>query len=256
MHELYLLCAGAFVAGYVDAIGGGGGLIQLPVLLLALPQTPVVTLLAVNKSAAVCGTFTATVRYLSAVKPDLTIATCMALCAGVSSLIGAFTAAQVAPEWLRPIIVVLLVFAAAYTYWHKDFGLYHMPRVAGVKKFVWGSVAGMAIGFYDGFFGPGTGTLLMLLFVAFFGFDFLRAAAHTKIVNVTTNLAALAFFVWDGHVEWRWALPMAVANVAGGFTGAHMAVVRGNRFMRKVTMLVILIVIVRYAHDMIKAWLR
>lgn len=256
MHELYLLCTGAFVAGYVDAIGGGGGLLQLPVLLLALPQTPVVTLLAVNKCAAACGTFTATVRYLSAVKPDLRIATSMAVCAGVSSLIGAFAVARMAPEWLRPIILVLLVFAAGYTYWHKDLGLYHVPRVAGMKKMVWGSVAGMAIGFYDGFFGPGTGTLLMLLFVAFFGFDFLHAAADTKIVNLTTNLAALAFFVWGGHVEWRWALPMAAANVAGGFTGAHMAVARGNRFVRKVTMLVILIVIVRYAHDVVKAWLR
>lgn len=254
MSELAVLCGFAFTAGCVDAVAGGGGLIQLPALFIMLPDAPVVTVLAVNKCAASSGTLFATLRYLRSVRVAWRATLPAAGAAAVCSFLGARTVALLDPAFLRPLMLVLLAGAALYTFLHKDFGLLHAPRLRHVAQVLWGSAAGMLIGFYDGFFGPGTGTFLMLVFVALFGFDFLHAAASTKIVNVTTNLAALVFFVWHGHVEWRWALPMAVANIAGGMLGAHLAVLRGSRFMRKLVLVMVCAVIARYAYDIVMVW--
>ncbi len=254
MDTMLVLCLCAFVAGFVDAIAGGGGLIQLPALFIILPDTPVVTLLAVNKCAAMCGTLVATARYLRSVPVQWRATLPAAGAAALFSFLGARTVTLVDPAFLRPLMLFLLGGAAIYTFFHKDFGLLHAPRLRYASQVWCGMVAGMAIGFYDGFFGPGTGTFLMLVFVALFGFDFLNAAVSTKIVNLTTNLAALAFFVAHGHVVARWALPMAAANVAGALAGSHMAVLRGSRFMRRIVLAVVVAVIARYAFDILKHW--
>ncbi|MCX7846539.1 MAG: TSUP family transporter [bacterium] len=256
MWQVGLLCVSAFVAGCVDAVAGGGGLIQLPVLFIVLPEAPVVTLLAVNKCAAASGTLVATVRYAGAVEVAWGAALTAAGVAAVASFLGARTVSVIDPAVLRPVMAVLLVATAFYTYLHKEYGVYHRPRLRPTGRIIVGSLAGFVIGFYDGFFGPGTGTYLMLLFVILFGFDFLHAAAATKVVNLTTNVAALAFFVGQGQVAWEWALPMAAANVAGGLVGAQVAVLRGSGFIRRAGLVMAIAVIVRFVYDIVSSWVR
>ena len=153
------------------------------------------------------------------------------------------------PAMLRPLILLLLVGAAVYTFSRRDFGATHQPQHSGRREFVYAVMLGGGIGFYDGFFGPGTGSFLIFLFVRFFGFDFLHASAASKVVNVATNLAALAFFVPHGHVLPLLAVLMAGCNVLGSFIGAHLALRHGSGFVRKAFLCVVGVFILKFAYD-------
>ncbi|MPN13692.1 putative membrane transporter protein YfcA [bioreactor metagenome] len=154
---------------------------------------------------------------------------------------------------MRPLILVLLIFAAAYTLWKKDFGQLHRPAHSGHRELLYAVLLGGVIGFYDGFFGPGTGSFLIFLFIRFFGFDFLHASAGAKVVNVATNVAALAFFVPAGHLLLGLAVGMALANVAGSATGTWLALRHGSGFIRIVFLLVVGVLIARFAWDTVVA---
>ena len=242
----------AFLAGFIDAMVGGGGLIQLPAMLLLLPQVPTPTVLGTGKLASLAGTAAALRRYLGG--PDAvplrwrTVAI-TALVAGAFALLGARAVSGLHKEAVRPLVLGLLVVMAAYTAWRKDFGSLHAPRLQGRREILTGVALGASIGFYDGFFGPGTGSLLLFAFVGLFGYDFLTASASAKLVNVATNIAGLGYFVYTGQVLYQVAVPMAVCNMLGSTLGARMALQRGTGFVRVLFLVVVSAFILKLGWD-------
>ncbi|WP_035564743.1 sulfite exporter TauE/SafE family protein [Hymenobacter sp. IS2118] len=239
---LFLLCLFAFLAGFIDSIVGGGGLIQLPAMLLLLPGVPVPTVLGTSKVAGLSGTAVALQRYLSGPeKLDIRWRTVAltALVAGGFALLGSRAVSLLHKEAVRPLVLGLLVLMAVYTAWRKDFGSLHAPKLKGSREILVGVVLGAAIGFYDGFFGPGTGSLLLFAFVGLFGYDFIAASASAKLVNVATNAVSLAYFASTGQVMYRVALPMAACNMLGSRLGAYMAQRHGTGFVRVLFLVVV-----------------
>ncbi len=241
------LLGAAFLAGGVDAIVGGGGLIQLPALFAALPNTLPATLLGTSKLAGFAGTASATLRYAQTVRiPWRTLAPAAAI-AGVGSLAGAITVSHVSAAAFRPLVPVLLTVVLVYTLTQRELGTSHAPRALDRAGSATGVAVVAAISFYDGFFGPGTGSFLMLLYIRHYGFDFLNAAAAARVLNAATNIAALAWFGTRGHVLWPMGLAMAAANVAGAQFGSRLALARGARFVRGVFVVVVGALIARTA---------
>ena len=246
---LVSLALAALAAGLIDAVVGGGGLIQIPALFTALPGESPASLFGTNKFSSVFGTSNAAWRYASRVRMPWRTTLPAAMAAFVFSYLGAMAVAWLPREVLRPMILILLVGAAAYTFRYKDFGAVHRPQHAGRIEFSYALIAGGIIGFYDGFFGPGTGSFLIFLFIRFFGFDFLHASAAAKVVNVATNLAALAYFVPNGYLLPAIAVLMAVFNVLGSLAGSHLALRYGSGFVRQIFLLVVSALILRFAYD-------
>ncbi len=253
--ELVALFFAAFLAGAVDAVVGGGGLIQIPALFAVYPAESAARLFGTNKCASVVGTANACWRYARQVEMPWRTILPAAVCAFLFSYAGAAAVAWLPKESIRPLILVLLIFAAGYTLMRKDFGSLHQPAHAGRRELVFASLLGAVIGFYDGFFGPGTGSFLIFLFVRFFGFDFLHASASAKVVNVATNLAALLYFVPNGHVLPLLAVAMALANVTGSLAGTWLALRHGSVFIRRVFLAVVSVLIVKFAWDTLHGWL-
>jgi hypothetical protein len=249
---LMLLLGTSFFAGLVDAVVGGGGLIQIPALFTVLPAESPATLFGTNKCASVVGTGNAAWRYARQVRMPWRTTLPAALAAFAFSYAGAAAVAWLPREMLRPLILLLLVGAAVYTFIRKDFGALHRPLHAGRRELIWAILLGAVIGFYDGFFGPGTGSFLIFLFVRFFGFDFLHASAAAKVVNVATNLAALAYFVPNGYWIAPLAAGMAVCNVAGSVAGTSLALRYGSGFVRRLFLLVVALLIIRFAYDLLR----
>lgn len=252
--ELVALFLAAFLAGAVDAVVGGGGLIQIPALFAVYPAESAARLFGTNKCASVVGTANACWRYARQVEMPWRTILPAAVCAFLFSYAGAAAVAWLPKESIRPLILVLLIFAAAYTLMRKDFGSLHQPAHAGRRELVFASLLGAVIGFYDGFFGPGTGSFLIFLFVRFFGFDFLHASASAKVVNVATNLAALLYFVPNGHVLPLLAAAMALANVTGSLAGTWLALRHGSAFIRRVFLAVVSVLILKFAWDTLHGW--
>ena len=252
--ELVTLFLAAFLAGAVDAVVGGGGLIQIPALFAVYPAESAARLFGTNKCASVVGTANACWRYARQVEMPWRTILPAAVCAFLFSYAGAAAVAWLPKESIRPLILVLLIFAAGYTLMRKDFGSLHQPAHAGRRELVFASLLGAVIGFYDGFFGPGTGSFLIFLFVRFFGFDFLHASASAKVVNVATNLAALLYFVPNGHVLPILAAAMALANVTGSLAGTWLALRHGSAFIRRVFLAVVSVLILKFAWDTLHGW--
>ena len=246
---LLALIVAAFVAGGVDAVVGGGGLIQIPALFAVYPGESPATLFGTNKCASVVGTANATWRYARQVRMPWRTILPAAAAAFAFSYAGAAAVAWLPKDAVRPLILVMLVLAAVYTLKRKEFGQLHRPAHTGRRELAYASLLGGVIGFYDGFFGPGTGSFLIFLFVRFFGFDFLHASAGAKVVNVATNLAALAYFLPNGYVLPLLAAGMALANVSGSMAGTWLALKHGSGFVRQVFLLVVGALIVKFAWD-------
>lgn len=244
-----MLGVAAFVAGFIDSVVGGGGLVQIPALFTLLPQQAPATLFGTNKFASVFGTTNAAWRYARRVSMPWRTTLPAAAAAFACSYLGAMAVSWLPRDLLRPLILVLLVAAAAYTFVKKDFGAIHGPTQSGRRELAYAMLLGGIIGFYDGFFGPGTGSFLIFLFIRFFGFDFLHASAAAKIVNVATNLAALAYFAPNGHLLWQAAILMAMCNVGGSFAGTHLALRHGSGFVRHVFLIVVSLLILKFAWD-------
>lgn len=249
LSQLAVLALGSLFAGFIDSVVGGGGLVQIPALFSVLPREIPATLFGTNKIASVFGTSNAAWRYARRVTMPWGTILPAAAAAFACSYLGAMAVAWLPREMLRPMILVMLIAAAGYTFWRKDFGAIHRPQHAGIKEFVYAVLVGGALGFYDGFFGPGTGSFLIFLFIRFFGFDFLHASAASKVVNVATNLAAIGYFVPNGYFLPLAALIMASANIGGSFIGTHMALRHGSGFVRKVFLAVVGTLIVKFAWD-------
>jgi uncharacterized membrane protein YfcA len=243
-----LLVGAAFCAATIDAIAGGGGLLTVPALLaVGLPPHAV---LGTNKGQAMFGSLAAIFRYRHAGLVDTRAAAYTFPLGFAGSFAGTALALWIAPRVLGPLILFLLLLAGAFL-------LLVRPRAGGaapvpLRRAALGrAAAALTIGAYDGFFGPGTGTFLIVAFVALAGRTLARASADAKVVNFASNVAAALLFAWHGVVHWEISLPMAGANLAGGFLGAHLAVRRGERFIRAVVFLVVLALVVKIARDML-----
>jgi uncharacterized protein len=241
---LFLLAA-SFFAGFIDSIAGGGGLIQLPALLIGLPKSETAEVLGTNKLSSVFGTSTAAVLYRKQIKPDPKVLIAMGVPALLGSAGGAMLASKIPTSSMRPMVLVLLIVVAIYTWFKPDLGkfenLRHLPR----RRVQIAALAGVIIGFYDGIFGPGTGSFLMLILVASLGYAFITASAIAKVVNVATNVGAILVFGINGAVIWQIGLIMGVANISGAVIGARLAIKGGSTLVRKVFLLVTVALIVK-----------
>ncbi|MHC8301310.1 sulfite exporter TauE/SafE family protein [Pseudomonas sp. ZS1P83] len=251
MVDIVILCVFAFAAGLIDAAVGGGGLIQIPALFNVLPAAPPAALLGTNKVAAAFGTAFAARSFVRKVVIDWGLVIPAACAAFVMAFFGAATVSFVPQSVMRPAVLVLIVLMAMYTFWKKDFGALHAPTEIGVRQKWLAVVIGGAIGFYDGLFGPGTGSFLIFLFIRCFAFDFLHASASAKLVNIATNVAALMFFIPTGNVLYLIALPMAAFNILGALTGTWLAVRKGVPFVRALFLVLLVILISKLSYDLL-----
>ena len=247
--EWIVVTLASLLAGFVDAVVGGGGLILVPALFSAFPSAAPATLLGTNKSASVWGTLFSARQYSRRVQFRWG-AIAPAIVASFScSLLGAWAVTQVSADFLRKLLPLILVALLVYTLAKKQLGQHHAPRFEGRQEAWVAVLIGIGIGFYDGFFGPGTGSFLIFLFIRFFGFDFLHASAASKVVNVATNLAAIGYFVPNGYFLPAAGVLMASANIGGSFVGAHLALRHGSGFVRRVFLAVVSVLIVKFAWD-------
>lgn len=247
--EWWILTAASALAGFVDAIVGGGGLILVPALFAVFPQAAPATLFGTNKSASVWGTAMATWRYARRVEMRWAALWPAVLVCLIGAWLGAWAVTLVSAEWLRRALPFVLAAVLLYTLAKKDLGRHHRPRYQGRAEALAACTIGGTIGFYDGFFGPGTGSFFVFLFVRWLGYDFLSASAAAKLLNTTSNVAAVALFAWKGHVWWHYGLAMAAANVAGSLLGTRLALRHGAGFVRGVFIAVVTALIAKTTWD-------
>lgn len=244
---MLLIVLAAFAAGCIDAIVGGGGMIQTPALFSIYADTAPATLLGTNKFASIFGTANAAWRFSKKIAIPWNRLWLLVLMVMLMSGMGAWVAMHVPPQIFRPLVPVLLLGVLSYVLRNKQLGETHQPRdLARAHQQLAALLIG-GIGFYDGFFGPGTGSFLMFVFVRVYGYDFLNAAASARVLNVATNLGALLLFSTYGHVLWGLAVSMAISNVAGSMLGAHLAFKGGSGFVRKIFIVVVSALILRNA---------
>jgi hypothetical protein len=241
---LFLLAA-SFFAGFIDSIAGGGGLIQLPALLIGLPKSETAEVLGTNKLSAVFGTTTAAALYRKQIKPDPKILLAMGVPAFLGSAGGAVLASKIPTSSMRPMVLVLLIIVAVYTWFKPDLGKFENLRHLPKRRVQIAAFAGVVIGFYDGIFGPGTGSFLMLILVASLGYAFITASAIAKVVNVATNVGAIMVFGINGAVLWQIGIILGIANISGAVIGARLAIKGGSTLVRKVFLLVTVALIVK-----------
>lgn len=245
---LFLLLAALF-AGFIDAVAGGGGLIQVPTLLVALPAESPATIFGTNKLSSIFGTGNAALRYARRIALPWGVALPAAAAAFLFSFGGAAAVSWLPKDVVRPLVLLLLVLVLVYTVARPTFGTSAGARLAPPREWRLGLLAGALLGFYDGFFGPGAGSFMIFAFVRWFRLDFLHASSAAKVVNLATNAAALAYFVPTGHVLWAIGLGMAVFNVLGAILGARLALRHGSRFVRGSFVLVASMLILRLGYD-------
>jgi uncharacterized membrane protein YfcA len=247
--ELSLVSLASLLAGFVDSIVGGGGLVLVPALFAVFPASPPATLLGTNKGAAVWGTAFSTWQFNRRVKLRWAVLWPAAAAGFVTSLAGAWLITLVSPNSLRKVLPLVLLAVLIYTVIKKDLGRTHAPCFSGAKETLVTAAIGAVIGFYDGFFGPGAGSFLVFLFVRLLGYDFLNASASAKLVNTATNVAALLLFIVKGHIWWHFAAVMALANVAGSLLGTRLALKHGTGFVRVFFILVVSALILKTSYD-------
>jgi uncharacterized membrane protein YfcA len=249
-----LLGLAALTAGFVDAVVGGGGLVQLPALLLWLPGASPVQVLGTNKLASICGTTMSSATYYRRVRPDPRTFGPLMLLAFAGSAAGAVVASHIPEEAFDPIVLVALVLVGGYVLLRPSLGEATELRFSGHRHTLAAMLTGLAIGFYDGALGPGTGSFFVFTLVGLLGYSFLEASAKARLANWATNLAALCVFVPQGGVLWKVGLVMGACNLAGGYLGARTAVARGTGFVRVFFILVVSAFIVRLGGQVLGVW--
>ena len=247
--ELLIVSLASLLAGFVDSIVGGGGLILVPALFATFPQAHPATLFGTNKGASVWGTGFATWQFSRRVEMRWAALLPGAAAGFVAAFAGAWLVTVVSPDFLRKLLPAVLLAVLVYTVLKKELGRTHAPLFSGAKEAWLAAAIGGVIGFYDGFFGPGTGSFLVFLFVRVLGYDFLSASAAAKLINTATNVAALFLFVAKGHIWWHFVLAMALANVAGSLLGTRLALKHGTGFVRVFFILVVSALILKTGYD-------
>lgn len=247
-----LLALAALVAGFVDAVVGGGGLIQLPALALAFPVVPPVQVVATNKLSSICGTTVSAATYYRRIRPDPRTFGPLMVLSFVGSLVGAVLASHLSRTVFDPIVLAVLVLVGAYVVLRPRIGEETALRWSGRRHLTAALAAGFVIGVYDGALGPGTGSFFVVVLVGLLGYSFLEGTAKARLANWATNLAALCIFVPEGVVMWRVGIVMGAANLVGGYVGARTAVARGSRFVRLFFVAVVAALAVRIAVGLIR----
>jgi uncharacterized membrane protein YfcA len=247
--ELFIATLASAFAGFVDSIVGGGGLILLPTLFALYPNAAPATLFGSNKSASIWGTAFATWQYSRRVQLNWGIMLPAAGMTMISAFLGAWLVTLISADFLRRLLPVVLLLVLLYTLARKDMGRHHQPRYQGRAELMAACTVGTTIGFYDGFFGPGTGSFFVFLLVRWLGYDFLNASVGAKLLNLSSNIAALVLFTLKGHVWWHLALPLAMANVAGSLLGTRMALQHGAGFVRGMFIVVVSALICKTSYD-------
>ena len=247
---LFLALASGF-AGFVDAVAGGGGLVQLPALLIGISNKPIPMILGTNKIPSIFGTSSAAASYFKKVRPDLRLTLSMAIPALIGSVEGAHLASHFPTSVFHPLILILLVLVGVYTWRKPNLGLNENLRYSASTRLWIVAACGLLIGFYDGLFGPGTGTFLVFLLVIVVGYEFLKASATAKLVNISTNFGAIVTFQITGHIWWKLGLALAFANVTGALIGSRLAIRGGSPLVRKIFLLVVAALIAKLSYDWI-----
>ena len=247
--HIALLCVASFLAGFVDAVVGGGGLIQTPFALVLLPAHPVATVIGSLKIPSFSGTFFAALQYMRKVKMVWWLLAVACTLAFFAAYAGSLLLTQVSNSFMKPVLLVVLTLVAIYTYTKKSFGQHSVKDHSPKQQLGYVAAISIIIGFYDGFIGPGAGSFLILAFVAILGFDFLHASAHAKMINLATNLGSITLFIIKGQIIWAIALPMALSNALGGILGARMAISKGNKFIRIFFLLIVVATLLRFTYD-------
>lgn len=251
LYDVLALCFFSFLAGFIDAIIGGGGLVQTPASLLILPQYPVPVILATTKIPSMAGSIMSGYQYSRKVKLIAKVLLPVCAIAFAAAMAGSYTVSVVPNHFMKPLAFGILVIVAIYTYRKKDFGTQDSQEPMPVsRQMAYGALMGLLLGFYDGFFGPGTGSFLVLGFITLIGFDFLRASAHAKLVNIATNVGSVLFFSLKSLILIKVAIPMAVCNASGAFFGARLAILKGNKFIRVFFLMVVVAIILRFGYDL------
>lgn len=251
---LALLVVAGFAAGYVDAVVGGGGLVQLPSLLLALPGATPVQVLATNKLASALGVTVSATTYFRRVRPDPATFGPLMLMAFLGSMGGAAVASFIPRAAFQPIILVVLVGVGAYVLFRPDLGSETRLRWERRGHLVAAVLVGLLVGFYDGALGPGTGSFFVLALVGLVGYDFLTASANARLANWATNIAALVVFIPQGAVLWGVGLAVGAANIVGSYLGARTAVSRGSGFVRVFFVVIVSGFVVRIGGEVLGFW--
>lgn len=251
---LILLSVSAFIAGFIDAVVGGGGLIQTPFLLITFPKMPLPILFGTNKIAALAGTSIAAFKYAKKVTFDFRLLFVIAASCFVSSFFGAKLVSHIDSNILKPIILIILIAIAIYTFLKKNLGAIETKQLSLSKQMLYGACIGLVVGFYDGFFGPGTGSFFVLGFVVILGFEFVKASAYSKIVNCITNISALIVFIKHGHYILHLAILLAIFNIIGSFIGSSLALRKGNGFVRIIFLVIVSLMILKYGYDVVSAY--
>ena len=249
LHYLALLCLVSFCAGFVDAIVGGGGLIQTPAALVILPSFPVATVIGSLKIPSFSGTSLAVIQYLKKVTMNWKLVTVICTIAFFSSFAGSQLLTVVSNSFMKPVLLVVLTAVAVYTFTKKNFGQHQEKEHSEKKELLYAVLISLILGFYDGFIGPGAGSFLILAFVSLLGFDFLHASANAKLVNLATNLGSITLFFIKGKIIWLLALPMAASNAIGGAIGANLAITKGNKFIRIFFLFIVIATLLRFMYD-------
>jgi uncharacterized protein len=248
-YTIWFLCLAAFTAGLIDSIAGGGGLIQMPIGLMLLPNLPVSTVIGTLKIPSFAGTFFSALQYAKTIRVNWKFIFLLGVLALIASFTGSYLLTLISNIFLKPILLVVLIVVAIYTYVNKDFGSKKKEKLGSKIYLFYAILISLSIGFYDGFIGPGAGSFFIVGYIAILKFDFLKASTYAKLINLFTNLGSILLFLSKGKIIWSIALPMAVSNSIGAYLGAKLAILKGNKFIRSIFLSVIVIVLIRFAFD-------
>lgn len=250
-YILILTGLAAFVAGFVDAIVGGGGLVQAPAMLILYPQLSVLTVIGTNRLSSFSGTLMAGYQYARKFQMPWKVILYAGIGATICAYIGALYASFLPEKSLKILLLVVMTLLAVYTFFKKELGQTG-AEVQETPALLYKSLLlGAVIGFYNGFVGPGTGTLLVFGFVVGLRFSFLQGSGIAKFVNVIADISSLAFFLFQGLVLFHLALPMLVCNVLGSYLGSRLAVLKGSSFIRIMFIAVVTALIGKFGYDVL-----
>ncbi len=239
-----------FLAGLVDAIAGGGGLISLPAYWSV--GIPPHLALGTNKFSSCFGTVFSTANYFRAKMIDVPVAIISAAFALIGSWLGASIALRVSAAFLNYLLVVLIPIAAVISMSSRNLGMKSQPHLLRkAYRMLLGSLAGLAIGFYDGFFGPGTGTFLILIYASLMHYDFVTANGNTKVVNLASNVAALITFAASGNIFYPLAIPGAICGITGNILGSKLVILKGNKLIKEVFIVALLLLLGRVIYNLL-----
>ncbi|MHC5201234.1 sulfite exporter TauE/SafE family protein [Myroides sp. LJL119] len=248
---LMYLCIVAFCAGLVDAIAGGGGLIQTPLSLAILPSYPVATIIGTLKIPAFSGTAMAVGQYLKTTKINWLYFGVLAIISFSSAFLGSYVLTQVNNDFIKPLLLIILLLLWGFTYMRKDFARKTLISLSQQRQWFYGIIISVIVGFYDGFIGPATGTFFIMGFVFLVGFDFFKASAYAKMINLSTNFGSICLFLLQGKIIWSIALPMAICNGVGGYFGAKLAILKGQAWVRYVFLFIMFLAICRFGYEVV-----